>query len=91
VNGPISGPVETDLVRDGVTVRAGLFDDPFFFDSQGFRETRNMGTLRFNNQRNFFGAQNITAVVIEIPKSRLANGSNPIDLWSTSARFGGQI
>lgn len=91
VNGPIIGPVETDLVRDGVTVRAGLFDDPFFFDSQGLRETRNTGTLSFRSDRDFFSRQNITGVVIEIPKSRLANGSNPIDVWTTTARFGGQL
>lgn len=91
VNGAIVGPVETNLVKDGVTVRAGLFDDPFFFDSQGLRETRNTGTLSFNNQRDFFGAKNITGVVIELPKSRLANGSNPVDLSATTARLGGQI
>lgn len=91
VTGAISGPVETNLVKDGVTVRAGLFDDPFFFDSQGLAETNNTGVLSFNNRRDFFGAQNITGVVIELPKSRLANGSNPVDLSATTARLGGQI
>ena len=91
VTGDIVGPVETDLTKDGVTVRAGLFDDPFFFDLQGFRETRSTGTLSFNNSRDFFAGQNITAVIIDIPRSRIANGSNAIDIWSDTARFGGQI
>lgn len=91
VTGAIVGPVESNLTRDGVTVRAGLFDDPFFFDLQGFRETVATGTLAFNNQRNFFAAQNLTAVVIEIPRSRIENGANPIGISATTSRFGGQL
>ena len=91
VTGNLTGPVETNIVKDGVTVRAGLFDDPFFFDLQGFRDTVATGTLSFNNQRNFFAGQNLTAVVIEIPRDRIANGTNPVDIWATTARFGGQL
>ena len=87
----LSGPVETNLQSaNGIIARAGLFDDPFFFDSQGLRESRSMGTLRFNNQRNFFGGQNITGVVIQIPRP-LIETSQPLDIWSTTARFGGQM
>ncbi len=89
--GTISGPVETNLASDGVTVRAGLFDDPFFFDLQGFRTTTMTGTLSFDKNRNFFAGQNLTAVVIEIPKDRIANGTNPVDIWATTARLGGQL
>lgn len=91
VTGNLSGPVETNIVKDGVTVRAGLFDDPFFFDLQGFRDTVATGTLSFNNQRNFFAGQNLTAIVIEIPRDRIENGTSPIDIWGTTARFGGQL
>ena len=35
--------------------------------------------------------QSLTAVVIEIPRDRIANGANPIDVWATTARFGGQL
>ena len=90
VNGAIVGPVESILSKDGVRVYAGLRDDPFFFDSQGLRESRNMGVLRFNNQRSFFGSKNITVVAIEIPRSRL-NNATALDIWNTTARFGGQI
>ncbi len=91
VTGAISGPVETNLTKDGVTVRAGLFDDPFFFDLQGFRDTRNTGTLSFNSQRNFFAGQNLTAIVVEIPRSRLANGTSQLDIWGETARLGGNL
>lgn len=91
VNGAIVGPVETNLTKDGVRVRAGLFDDPFFFDLQGFRDTVATGTLSFNNQRDFFAGQNDTAIVISIPRDRIENGSNLVDVWATTARFGGQL
>ena len=49
------------------------------------------GTLMFDSTRDFFAGQNLTAVVIEIPRDRIANGANPIDVWATTARFGGQL
>jgi hypothetical protein len=91
VGGDLVGPVETDLEKDGVKVRAGLFDDPFFFDLQGFRETVNTGTLSFRSDRNFFANQNITAVVVEIPRERLEVPGSPLDLWTTTSRLGGQL
>ncbi|WP_265529608.1 DUF4331 family protein [Sphingomicrobium marinum] len=91
VTGDIIGPVETDLMQDGVTVRAGLFDDPFFFDLQGFRETLDTGTLSFDSSRDFFAGQNLTAVVIEIPNNSLAQGNNVIDVWAETLRLGGQL
>ncbi|MCR2835028.1 DUF4331 domain-containing protein [Parerythrobacter lacustris] len=91
VNGDIIGSVERTLVKDGVRVFTGLTDDPFFFDSQGLRESREMGTLRFRNDRDFFGAQNITSFVIEIPRERLENGTNTLDFWTSADRLGGQI
>ncbi|CAM3195018.1 DUF4331 domain-containing protein [Sphingomonas antarctica] len=91
VTGTITGPVETTLVKDGVTVRAGLFDDPFFFDLQGFRTTSSTGTFAFDKNRDFFAGQNDTAIVIEIPRSRIENGTNRIGIWGTTARFGGQL
>ncbi len=91
VTGPIEGSVEATLVQDGVSVMAGLFDDPFFFDLQGFRETADTGTLSFDSGRDFFAGQNLTAVVISIPRDRFENGMNPIDAWTTTSRFGGQL
>lgn len=91
VTGTIEGPVETTLQKDGVKAFAGLLDDPFYFDVLGFRETRSTGSIRFNNQRDFFARQNDTGLVLEIPRSRVAGGNGTINVWSTSARIGGQI
>jgi hypothetical protein len=90
-SGPIEGPVETNLVQGPVVVRAGLFDDPFFFDLQGFRETRSTGKLSFRSDRSFFTGQNDTAVVVQMPRSALENGTNPLKIWATTDRFGGNI
>jgi hypothetical protein len=89
--GVIQGPVETNLQQNGYVVRAGLFDDPFFFDLQGLRDTRATGTLMFRNNRSAFSNANITAVAIQIPRSRVENGNNQIDIWSETGRFGGQL
>ena len=93
VNGALVGPVEQILTRDGVRAYAGLRDDPFFFDNQGLRLSRTTGVLQFTNnaaQRpSVFFAKNITALVLEIPRSRF--GAGPIEISSTCARFGGLL
>jgi hypothetical protein len=89
--GPLVGPVEQTLTRGGIMARAGIYDDPFFFDLQGFRETRSTGTLSFRSDRSFFTGQNDTAMVIQIPLSQVRNGPNRLDVWVTTARFGGLI
>ncbi len=91
VTGAIEGPVETVLVKDGVRARAGLHDDPFFFDARGLAESRTTGQIRISNQRDFFAAQNVTVFVIEVPRERFAGGTGVIKLWTTTARFGGQL
>lgn len=91
VTGTIEGPIETTLVKDGVQARAGLFDDPFTFDLQGFREIRPAGQIRFNNTRDFFHLQNDTAFVLSIPQSRIGTGTGVIRVWSNTGRIGGQI
>jgi hypothetical protein len=84
----VEGPVERNLTApNGIVVRAGLFDDPFFFDPQGLRETRATGNLAFNNQRNRFANLNSTFVILSIPRALLDRGQ-PLDVWSTSARIG---
>lgn len=90
-NTVIEGPVETVLTRNGIKAFAGLVDDPFTFDLLGFRATRTAGTLNFSNSRDFFFRQNDTAVIVEIPRSMLQNGSQPLDIWATAARFGGLL
>ena len=90
-NGPIEGPVQTILQQGEVKAIAGIFEDPFFFDLLGFRETRSTGTLAIRNTRDFFRNQNDTSVVIEMPRSAVLNNNQPLDIWATTARFGGNL
>lgn len=88
VAAPFVGPVESTLTTpNGIRVFAGLIDDPFNFDAVGLRLTRESGTLMFNNTRNRFAQMNTTAVLIEIPRALIENGTNRITAWSTAARI----
>ena len=87
----VFGPVETDNTMDGVQFRAGLFDDPFFFDDQGFLESKMTGNLSIMNDRDFFANANDTAIVITIPRDRIGDGSSPVDIWAETLRLGGQL
>lgn len=87
--GAVAGPVQTTLTDGTVSATAGLFDDPFFFDLQGFKETQSTGTLSIKNNRNFFAGKNDTSFVIEFPRSAIENGSNPIQIWAETRRIQG--
>ena len=86
-NGPIEGAVQTELDQGSVKAESGLFDDPFFFDLQGFNDTKASGTLSIMNNRNFFAGKNDTAFVVEFPRSAIANGTHPITIWGETRRI----
>ena len=56
---------QTIKFGDGGKLRAGLFDDPFFFDLDGFKHN-----FEFTGT-NFFAGLNVTAIVIEMPSKQL--------------------
>jgi hypothetical protein len=71
--------VETDKKPRAVgVVRAGVFDDPFFFDLAAFRNglafcTGGVGT-------DFFLGLNTSAIIVEVPKSVLTGESSKISI-----------
>lgn len=76
-NNIASGSTETNVaVSGGGLVRAGLFDDPFFFDLVGF----NSG-FAFTGSDTFAGA-NISAIVLEVPSTEL--GASNIGVWAST-------
>lgn len=82
----IEGALESTMVGEGGTqVYAGVRDDPFFFDLEGFGDTLATGTVSFMSDRDFAAAQNTAAVVVEIPLSSLGDPSS-IGVWATTAR-----
>lgn len=81
-----SGPDNDDPIAKGLTgqnisipgggmLRAGVFDDPFFFDLNAF-----LAVDFCNPGENFFAGLNISAIVLEVPSSWLG-GSN-IGVWA---------
>lgn len=80
-----SGSTEMDIATPGLgTIRAGLFDDPFFFDLTGFQNG-----LNFTGEDAFAGA-NVSAIVLEAPSSEL--GGPNIGVWArTVSGTGDQI
>lgn len=85
---PVVGPVETNIdAGGGAQIFAGIRDDPFFFDSEGFRDTLETGTLSFDSERDHALFQNATLLVVEIPLASLPGGGEaPFQVWSTTAR-----
>lgn len=65
----------TTKLAGGAKVTAGLFDDPFFFDFQGFVNAFNPAT-----GNDFFGGSNISAIVLEVPSSVF--GAQRIGVWA---------
>jgi len=85
---------------DGGFVRAGLFDDPFFFDAFAFNDLFADGVGNFPrapaNAKNFYGPNaNILGIVIEVPSSTLIKEGQPastvIGVWGRVTKNGVQI
>ena len=73
-------------VSGGGTVRAGIFDDPFFFDLAAFKND-----LKFcpgGVGTNFFAGLNIGAIVLEVPSAQLGGH---IGVWARTVVDGTQI
>ena len=85
--GAIAGPVQTALTSGQVTAEAGLFDDPFFFDLQGFNDTKATGKLSITNTRNFFAGKNDTAIVVQMPRSAIESPGSPVSVWVETRRI----
>lgn len=84
----VVGPVEEIIEgSSGTMVYAGLRDDPFFFDLEGFMNTLDTQSLSFDSERDSFAGTNVTAIVVEIPLDAI--GSPAFDVWGTTARIGG--
>ena len=65
-------------VRGGGTLRAGIFDDPFFFDLAAFKN--GLAFCPGGVGTNFFAGLNVTAIVLEVPSTSFRN--NNIGVWA---------
>lgn len=70
INGRPGGSGQTgaaSTLSNGGRVTAGVFDDPFFFDLNGFRNGLNF------TGNDFFAGANVSAIVLEVPRASLAS------------------
>ena len=68
----------------GGQAQVGTFDDPFFFDLEGFQATL-AGTGTFEQNRDFFAGLDVTAIIIEVPSADLIASSSNIGVWATTS------
>ncbi|MBK7827723.1 DUF4331 family protein [Nannocystis sp.] len=81
----VTGPVETTIDAGmGLRVYAGLRDDPFFFDLDGFNKTVQTGTLSFDNKHDTFATTNVTAIVVEMSTDALVGNGKTFRLWAST-------
>ena len=73
-------------VRGGGMLRAGVFDDPFFFDLLAFKN--GLAFCPGGVGTNFFAGLNVASIVLEVPSSSL--GRN-IGVWARTTLGGQQI
>jgi hypothetical protein len=71
----------------GVTVFAGVRDDPFFFDLAQFQQIVAGNATAFNNPgTDTFAGTNVLALVFEVPIAQLG-GSSTLGIWGTTSQF----
>jgi Domain of unknown function (DUF4331) len=71
----------------GVTVFAGVRDDPFFFDLGQFQQIVAGNATAFNNPgTDTFAGTNVLALVFEVPIAQLG-GSSTLGIWGTTSQF----
>ncbi|MEM7153100.1 MAG: DUF4331 family protein [Myxococcota bacterium] len=84
----VIGPVNTVLDAGGdLQAFAGVRDDPFFFDFDGFQATLATGDLSFDSTNDSFAGTNVTMLIVEMDLDAAAGGAEDIQIWATSARL----
>lgn len=98
--GTFSGPVEQILDGGGGTrAMVGQFDDPFFFDLEGYIATvQNMlddsdpfdlafSTLVSGATSDTLAGTNTMAIVLELDQTAAAAGNDFVQIWATTGRL----
>jgi hypothetical protein len=81
---PLVGAVDAVVAEGSAQLYAGLVDDPFFFDLEGYGASLAAGAVLFDSSRDSLAGLNVTAIAIEFDASSL--GSTQVQAWATTAR-----
>src|SRR5213593_3159694 len=80
-----NSPTPIVASRNGMTVFAGVRDDPFFFDLVQFKHVIAGEATSFRNPGvDTFAGTNVLAIVVELPSSLLGNPK--LGVWGTTSR-----
>ena len=71
---------------NGLSVYAGLKDDPFFFDLEGFNTTLETGTVSFDPKRDSVAGLNVSSIILEMNLAAASNGSEQLAVWASTGR-----
>ena len=87
IGADIQEPPPVGETSEGGDIRlyAGLRDDPFFFNLQGFTDTLATGTIAFDGTDQVAGA-NAMAFVVEVPLDWVNGGNTSFQSWATTSR-----
>jgi hypothetical protein len=81
-------------VTGGGMVRAGVFDDPFFFDLAAFNLFVAGGTFPrpVGTAHNFYGPNgNVMALVLEVPSATIGPTNSVVGVWGAALSGGSQV
>lgn len=81
VVGPVGTTIDAGL---GLRVWAGLRDDPFFFDLDGFGKTLMTGTLSFDPTHDTFAKTNVSSIIVEMSTDALQGQGTSFRLWAST-------
>jgi hypothetical protein len=82
-----TGDTPVTAAAGGVTVFAGVRDDPFFFDLAQFQQIIAGSATAFNDPgTDTFAGTNVLALVFEVPITQLG-GSSTLGIWGTTSQF----
>jgi hypothetical protein len=84
---------DSQLLGGGRTT-AGLYDDPFFFDLDGFKGSvlgaDNGRALCDGDEVDFFLGLNISAIVLRVPNQSLGGNGKTIGVWAATKNSSGR-
>ena len=84
--GAVQGPVESVIAGPGSMLYAGLRDDPFFFDIDGFNDTLTNSTLSFTGTDGIAG-YNVMVIALTFDAPSLLGSDTDFQTWATTSRI----
>lgn len=81
ISGPLNKTFEAGL---GLRVWAGLRDDPFFFDLDGFQTTLMTGAVSFDKDNDTFSGKNVGSIIVEMSTDAVVGAGTTFTLWAST-------